>query len=95
MIVKTNYANIQVMLVDEANRPVELGEKFTLRDGTEYELVDARAPHKLGSTGRVYVAENSDRYTREYFPSVIGCRWVGVDETAHGGHFGDDDGNKQ
>lgn len=36
-----------------------------------------REPHKAGSTGRVYITlDHTPDKTREYFPGVIGGKWV-------------------
>ena len=38
-------------------------------------IVDGRAPHKPGSTGRVYTADG-----REYYPGVFDMKWVNTQE---------------
>lgn len=35
-----------------------------------------KPPHKPGSTGRVYVTPDGESRESEYFPSVIGAKWV-------------------
>lgn len=80
VIQKLAYDNHPRRLVYEDGRPVCVGDEVTIHD-EEFRVVQARAPHKEGSTGRVYVepADGSDGHY-EYFPSVIGARWVEVKE---------------
>lgn len=68
-------------LVDEkTGKKLEVGQKVTCFRGEEYTLTDAREPHKPSSTGRVYVRKEGAKYGREFFPSVIGAKWVSDDD---------------
>lgn len=51
-------------------QPVTRGQ--TLRDfrGEHAAIVGGRAPHKPGSTGRIYT-----EHGHELFPGVFGCTW--------------------
>ena len=53
----------------------KFGDHFETFRGIPVELVDARPPHKEGSVGRVTVRA-PDGGLIEYFPSVIGLKWV-------------------
>lgn len=88
MIVKTNYANVRMMLVNDANEPVSVDDEIPMADGSSYRLLGAAAPHKFYSAGHVQVVSTEYMQVREYPPSFIGCRWVAADETAHSEHIG-------
>lgn len=49
---------------------VSLGETVETFRGEKVTLKGGRPPHKIGSTGRIYVDGH------EYFPSVCGLKWV-------------------
>jgi len=51
--------------------PVRKGTKAADFRGHVDTIVGGRAPHKPGSTGRVWTADG-----REYFPSVFDMKWV-------------------
>lgn len=65
-------------------QPVLEGAEITCSRGEVYRITGGRPPHKLGSTGRVWVhgAGEGERATREYFPSVVDCVWVRQDAPA-------------
>jgi hypothetical protein len=51
---------------------------YTLR-GESGILRSSDVPHKPSSTGRVYIEFNGTMFVgslREYFPSVIGCKFI-------------------
>lgn len=56
-----------------------IGDLLTDRDNIPHTLTGGVAPHKYGSTGRVYVT-SEDGETHEYFPSVFGLSWQPVNE---------------
>lgn len=56
-------------LVDDENAPAIIGTTYADFRGARHVLKGHLAPHKPGSTGRVY----TDR--GEFFPSVIGLRF--------------------
>ena len=74
------YDGKEVYLVEDNSigKYIRIGHK--LADGRIIE--GGRAPHKEGSTGRVYVDG------AEFFPSVIGCKFMTVVEfgNAFGGY---------
>lgn len=60
----------------DTHKPVETGDIVDLRDGKAI-VAYVTEPHKPSSTGRVGVMYVKDKWTREYFPSVIGADWIG------------------
>ena len=70
-------------LVD-AETGVTLMRGVTVTSGNNdlYRLDGGKAPHKPGSTGRVYVTlmdyGASPGSQREYYPSVVGAKWVKI-----------------
>lgn len=81
MIVKRNWNDDLVVLQTMDGRTVEIGDVIqSVGDKMKFKIMDARAPHKPSSTGRVSVkledeAEDRD-WTYEYFPSVVDLEWV-------------------
>ena len=53
--------------------PVGEGDVVEGRDGP-YTVISGTPPHKVNSTGRVYVDTGAHRC--EFYPSVIGAKWV-------------------
>lgn len=41
-----------------------------------YELTGGRAPHKPGSTGKIWVRVASTHHEAEFYPFVCGLKWV-------------------
>lgn len=60
---------------EETLQTIELGSKLETFRGEKCTLLSGTPPHKPSSTGRVYV-EFEDGTKGEYFPSVIGLKWV-------------------
>ena len=52
------------------NTPATIGETITSFRGLETTLLGGNPPHKLGSTGKVWV-ENA-----EYYPEVFNLKWI-------------------
>jgi len=66
---------MQLVYLDNG-KPVETGDIVDLDDGkavVEY----ITEPHKPASTGRVGIKYVENKWTMEYFPSVIGAEWIG------------------
>lgn len=57
-------------------KPAEVGMKVKDFRGEEHTLVGWREPHKSSSTGRVYCKTEGKEYTNEWFPGVIGGKFV-------------------
>ena len=45
--------------------------------GDEYVVTGWREPHKVSSTGRIFVRACDTRDDCEFFPSVFGMKWEG------------------
>jgi len=60
---------------DVVTVPVKVGDHVDL-DGGTFEVQGGEPPHKPSSTGRVHGLHREEGNTREYYPSVIGCKWV-------------------
>ena len=59
----------------DAQEGVLKGTKAATFRGEVHTITDGRAPHKPGSTGRVYTADGN-----EYYPSVFDMKWVNTQE---------------
>ena len=77
-----DYRGTVCVLVYNDGTPANVGDDVTARifrptEGTRYVLSDGRAPHKPGSSGKVYVkAYRGDNVgVSEYYPSVIKAKW--------------------
>jgi hypothetical protein len=79
-IIRTNYADEQVQLVNETSgAPVRIGQTVTDFRGNKSILTGAEAPHKESSTGRVYAKTNAYASTAtSFYPSVFGLKWTAV-----------------
>jgi len=59
------------------NEPVQFGDVVHVSNEA-FSVWMITEPHKPSSTGRVTLRGFDDqRYIREFFPSVIGAKWVG------------------
>lgn len=65
-----------ILVNSETNLPVSKGDTFTTNNGIDVELISWCASHKPSSTGRVYVRHTSGNWSQEFFPSVIGCKFI-------------------
>jgi hypothetical protein len=59
---------------DEDGVPVALNSFHSTAKGEVVRIVGGRAPHKEGSTGRIYFKDVECR-DGEFFPSVCNCHW--------------------
>jgi len=75
-----NYDGEPMTLVLEGEgQPVEQGMILTSFRGERFRVTDGRAPHKPGSTGRVYcvaVDDQADGPSSEFYPGVIKAMWM-------------------
>jgi hypothetical protein len=59
------------------NEPVQTGDVVHVRNEA-FSVWMITEPHKPSSTGRVTLRGFDDqRYIREFFPNVIGAKWIG------------------
>jgi hypothetical protein len=80
-VTSVDFRRIRCVLVHEpTGKPVHVGDKLkSSHSGDEYEVRGGSAPHKASSTGRVHV-QISAKASAEFFPTVLECAWVPVDE---------------
>jgi len=65
-----DYAGTLCTLIHDATgKPVAHGDTLKTFRGDEHAIRGGAAPHKPGSTGKIYTGSS------EYFPSVFGCTW--------------------
>ena len=62
----------------ETGEEIKIGTRLT-RDGETVTLIGWRAPHKISSTGAVFVQPDNDTFERKYFPSVYGLEIINHD----------------
>ena len=83
MIKQQGHDGTYVLVDDPSQMPVAIGEEVCSQDGhgmtTAYKLEGGRAPHKPGSTGRIWVRESPEHHQCEYFPNVCNLAWVRED----------------
>ena len=76
MINSQGFEGMYVLINPQNGTRVTLGEQF-LHDGKTFKIEGGRAPHKPGSTGRIWVREiGDDMHQQEVFPHVHDLRWV-------------------
>lgn len=65
------------LVYESTGKPVEIGDRVKSFRGEPYEVVRIEGPRRSGSTGRLWVRNDSMRPTDEtsYFPSVFGAEW--------------------
>ena len=81
-----------MQLVYEASgQPVLVGDVVYVDNEMLY-VWGITPPHKPASTGRVLCSTKADRApTREWFPNVIGAKWIGrTDQGKYSEHIGAD-----
>jgi len=69
-----------VLMVEATSELAIEGEVYSTRDGERYVLEGGAPPHKLSSTGFVYVrvegAPNTPDYSMRYYAGVLGMKWL-------------------
>lgn len=72
-IVSKDWAGVERTLVHIATGfPVQMNERV-VEDDRKLMITGGRAPHKSGSSGRVWVKEGKALY--EWFPHVCDMKW--------------------
>ncbi|MHA1970733.1 MAG: hypothetical protein ACTSXE_02680 [Candidatus Thorarchaeota archaeon] len=62
-------------LVDKkTGQEIELGSIRTSFRGDKLKILNFTAPHKPGSTGKVYTRDIDNGWTQEYYPGVVGAK---------------------
>ena len=64
-----------VLVTENTGEEVQFGQRFLTFRGELVELLGCREPHKPSSSGHVFV-RFADGNTREFYPSVIRCKFV-------------------
>ena len=65
------------LVYEETGEPVKIGDVVrTMSQDSPLVVRHIQEPHKPASTGRVYVEPKGGNGWREYFPSVIGAKWI-------------------
>jgi hypothetical protein len=76
-ITSKNHDGIVCTLVNvKTGQPVKVGDDANLRDEPGFVISGGRAPHKPGSTGRVWVQDKRNGSEREFFPGVVDAQWM-------------------
>jgi hypothetical protein len=77
-IIREGTWTLHYTIGDVITGPVRMGDKVESHRGEKYTVTGGQPPRHGGSTGRVYVTERAGKhgYTAEFYPSVIGCKWV-------------------
>ena len=71
---------MRLVYEESGDAPVQVGDVVKV-DGTPYFVYSITEPHKPSSTGRVICKAMTDRpWLCEWFPSVIGARWIERDD---------------
>ena len=65
-----------VLIYEGTKEPVKVDDIVKTFRGDVVRVVSFREPHKPSSTGRVYVKHDDHGWSSEYFPGVIGAKWV-------------------
>jgi len=60
-------------LVDKNGNEIKPGDTVTTFRGEKAKLVSFRPPHKLSSTGHVFIRSDDNKVYGEFYPSVIGA----------------------
>lgn len=65
------------LVYENTTSPVQVGDIVHIKNKSYY-IQAIIEPHKPSSTGRVWCKSMCERgYTQEWFPSVIGAKWIG------------------
>jgi len=63
-------------LVDKDGNDVKIGATITAGDGESFTLMGWRKPHKISSTGRVFVKNDNDSFEQSFFPNVFDLKII-------------------
>ena len=72
-IFSINYLGIDQILVKDNGIPVKMNEVISDEKAI---ITGGRAPHKSSSQGFVFIKDNPEYITTEYYPSVFNLKWV-------------------
>lgn len=76
MIKASGYDGVYTLIDTQTGVPVEVNAVYSNRHGDQVIIRGGRAPHKPGSTGRVFTRpiHGASNFDNEYFPSVLSWR---------------------
>jgi hypothetical protein len=72
MITSHDYTGALCRLVNAKGKPIKPNQKIRTLWGHSVTVTDGSAPHKQGSTGRIFTDQGA------YFPGVICAQWLPV-----------------
>lgn len=58
---------------------VNIGDIVMGRDGDELTVMGWRKPHKISSSGRIFVKGDNDKFEQQFFPHVFDLKIVDFD----------------
>lgn len=64
----------------ETGNVVNIGDKILYKDGRETIVLGWRKPHKLGSTGRIFVKAENDNFESSFFPNVFSLKIIDYED---------------
>ena len=79
MIKSKGFDGLYKLIDTQTGLDVTINDVYLMDEGIEYRVMDhSAAPHKPGSTGRIYVqpVDRCNGSERSFFPSVMGLEWV-------------------
>jgi hypothetical protein len=76
----TNPIRDMILVWAKSHLPVQVGDVCSTGKGDIVTVTGGRAPHTEASTGRVHVRLDGNGVTNEYFPNVVGAKWITMSE---------------
>jgi len=68
-------------LIDkETRKELKIGDKVFNKEGKEYTVYGWRKPHKVGSTGKVFVKAENSIFESRFFPSVFNLEIIDYED---------------
>lgn len=67
------------LVYNETGKEVQIGDEVIILEkafAVRHTVTDIVKPKHGGSTGRVYIRSDSERYAHGFYPSVIGATWI-------------------
>lgn len=90
MIKSSGYDGVYTLMDTQTGMPVEVNAVYGNRHGDQVIIRGGRAPHKPGSTGRVFTRpiHGSPEFDYEYYPGVFELAWERDEEATISGLMG-------
>lgn len=64
------------LVYKDTGKEVQIGDKVKTVNGKEVTVTYFRPPHSPASSGKVTVKADDDKWSMEYYVSVIGAEWI-------------------